>query len=240
MNPPPGRSAYHILLLAGTLLTAGCTTGPDPTLEVLDASRARTTSLAVSNDFHRDNSAIEERLAADLRDALTRRGFTLTEDPAEADLVILPTLGRMRDPASGTSTASDRTSAARATASPISAPTSPITQQPRLTTRHAVPSARHVASAQRLGLLLTAVPSADYQRYGVQHQVLTPIWRIYVSRPAGTLRWNTAARPLIDAAARAASTLAAEVPGEERKKKSKKIDEATEKPPEARLPSESS
>jgi len=231
------KPARLIAIYVAPLLVAalpGCLATQSGSLEVLNPAQSYGQSVAIVGDFHRDNEAIETRLASDLRAAFTKRGLTVVEDPAKADLVVLPTLGRMRDRAApppvepvstaeepgadgGSSEADDRRPAwARLAGALGSGPDEPRagprltgtpSGRPELTTRRSVPSARAPAAAQQAGLLLTAVRSKDYRDYGSSRQSLPPVWRIYVSQPATQMKWNSVAVPLINAAANAARPL---------------------------------
>lgn len=210
------------LILPALLLLPGCLATQTGSLEVLNPKQAYGQSLAVVGDVHRENEAIERRLASDLQTALTKRGLTVAEDPSKADLVVVPTLGRMRErsPAAPAAPVEGAISEPVEAAEPVIAAPAPETRpfhrfgsgnvlaRGDLVARRAVPSARVPAAAQQAGLLLTAYRAADYRDYGVGRQNLPPVWRIYVSQPVAQLKWNTVAVPLINAAAAAAKPLA--------------------------------
>jgi len=209
---------------AAALLLAGCLTTQTGRLEVLNSGQAYGQSLTVVGDLHRENEAIEKRLASDLQTALAKRGLTVVDNPSQADLVVVPTLGRMRErtpapPAAVVDTwTAEESTPLEASEPVIAAPppevrsfhrfsaASPMTRS-ATTSRSAVPSARAPAGAQQAGLLLTAYRAKDYADYGLGRQSLPPVWRIYVSQPAGQMKWNSVAVPLINAAANAAKPL---------------------------------
>jgi hypothetical protein len=210
--------AHRLCALAALAVLPGCLATQTGSLEVLNPKQAYGKSLTVAHDIHRDNEAIEKRLASDLQAALTKRGLTVSEDPAKADLVVVPTLGRMRERA--TAQAAPVGQAAPVEASePVIAATAPEARQfnrfsantarsrTDLSAPRTVPSARVPASAQQAGLLLTAYRAEDYGDYGIGRQSLPPVWRIYVSQPAMQMKWNSVAVPLINAAANAAAPL---------------------------------
>ncbi len=215
------KGALRLLLLAALSVLPGCLATQTGSLEVLNPKQAYGRSLAVVGDLHRENQAIEQRLASDLRIALSKRGLVLAEDPATADLVVVPTLGRMRERAPApVAPVDDPASEPVEAAEPVIAAPVPearpfnrfgsanVITRGDLVSRRAVPSARASNRAQQAGLLLTAYRAEDYQDYGVGRQSLPPVWRIYVSQPANRLKWNTVAMPLIQAAAAAARPLA--------------------------------
>ena len=241
--------AHRLCALAALAVLPGCLATQTGSLEVLNPKQAYGRSVAVVGDVHRENEAIEQRLASDLRTALTTRGLTVVEDPAKADLVVVPTLGRMRekntrpvDPVEAVATAPE--GALVEAASPvIAAPapevrsfhrfagSNPLTRSD-LISRGAVPSARVPASAQQAGLLLSAYRAEDYQDYGVGRQSLPPVWRIYVSQPATQMKWNSVAVPLISAAASAAKPLGKSLElgaGSVEKKEEEKKDQKTKR-----------
>lgn len=213
------KTLRHHRLLWWVALGAlpGCLATQSGSLEVLNPKQAYGKTVAVVSDLHRESEAIEKRLASDLQTALAKRGLTVLDDPIKADLVIVPTLGRMRERSAPDAPlpASEPVEAA----SPVIAAPAPearsfhrfsgntLVTPGDLTSRRAVPSARVPVSAQQAGLLLTAFQATDYQDYGLGRQSLPPVWRIYVSQPALQMKWNSVAVPLVEAAARAAAPL---------------------------------
>jgi len=167
----------------------GCLATQSGSLEVLNPKQAYGKSLTVAHDVHRENEAIEQRLASDLQAALSKRGLTVAEDPAKADLVVVPTLGRMRERASAPAMPVEQTAPVEASEPVIAAPkpearsfnrissVNAITRGDRIA-RVSVPSARIPAAAQQAGLLLTAYRAEDYSDYGIGRQSLPPVWRI--------------------------------------------------------------
>ena len=255
--------AHRICAIVALAVLPGCLATQSGSLEVLNPKQAYGRSLAVAQDVHRENEAIEKRLASDLQAALSKRGLTVAEDPAKADLVVVPTLGRMRERASEPVAPVEQAAPVEASEPVVAAPTpearsfnrfnsgNVITRGDLISRRTAVPSARIPAAAQQAGLLLTAYRSEDYVDYGIGRQSLPPVWRIYVSQPAMQMKWNSVAVPLINAAASAAAPLgkslelgagSAEQEAErEKKKKSKERGEKKEEPaaeqPESRVTS---
>lgn len=213
-----------LLVLPALLSLPGCLATQSGSLEVLNPKQSYGQSLTVVYDLQRENEAIEKRLASDLQNALAKRGLTIAEDPAKADLVVVPTLGRMRERTPDTATpmtdAAPADSGATAEVSePVIAAPVPETRsfnrfssanlitRSDLVSRRAVPSARVPANAQQAGLLLTAYRTEDYRDYGIGRQSLPPVWRIYVSQPTVQMKWKSVAVPLINAAASAAAPL---------------------------------
>jgi len=232
-------------LIPALLCLSGCLTTQSGNLEVLNPKQAYGKSLAVVGDLHRENEAIEKRLAADLQTALSKRGLTIAEDPAKADLVVVPTLGRMRErsatPAApaAESTPVEPGAAVEASEPVVAAPTpearpfnrfssANLISRTDLVSRRAVPSARIPAAAQQAGLLLTAYRAEDYGDYGIGRQSLPPVWRIYVSQPAVQMKWKSVAVPLINAAASAAAPLGKTQNKEGKAKKEETVDEQGE------------
>jgi hypothetical protein len=176
---------------------------------------------------------------------LTTRGLTVVEDPAKADLVVVPTLGRMRERSpSPVAPVMDAASEPVEAAEPVVAAPAPearsfnrfssanVITRSDLISRRAVPSARAPVGSQQAGLLLTAYRVEDYQDYGIGRQSLPPVWRIYVSQPAMQMKWNSVAVPLINAAAGAAKPLGKSLElgaGSAEQKKEEKKDEKTKR-----------
>jgi hypothetical protein len=199
------------LTVAGACLLAGCTTTRIGTLEVLDPSRTANQSLYFVDDFHGESPSVESRLAADLREAFAQSGWRVEADSAKADLVVLPTLGRMKDQSTAPSAGpADTPFASRAGS--VAGSTSMLSSS--FSARSAVPSAQAPAATQQAGLLLSAVKSEDYKNLGITTQSLPPVWRVYVSRNVVQLNWKSVASPLVRAAAATASPLVAQPPSE--------------------------
>lgn len=231
--------------IAATALVSlpGCLVTQTGSLEVLNPKQAYGQSLAVVGDLHRENEAIERRLASDLQQAFSKRGLTVAEDPAKADLVVVPTLGRMRERAPTPVEPVEQTAPLEASEPVVAAPApearsfnrfssaNTMTRGDRLS-RVSVPSARVPASAQQAGLLLTAYRAADYQDFGMGRQSLPPVWRIYVSQPALQMKWKSVAVPLINAAASAAAPLGESQKAERKMKKEEPASDQTETPAE--------
>ena len=233
--------AHRLCALAALAVLPGCLATQTGSLEVLNPKQAYGRSVAVVGDVHRENEAIEQRLASDLRTALTKRELTVVEDPAKADLVVVPTLGRMRERSpSPVAPVMEAASEPAEAAEPVVAAPAPearsfnrfssanaITRSD-LISRRAVPSARAPVGSQQAGLLLTAYRAEDYQDYGIGRQSLPPVWRIYVSQPAMQMKWNSVAVPLINAAAGAAAPLGKAQNAERKMKKEEPNAEQTE------------
>ena len=219
------KTPRRLVLLVPLAFLPGCLVMQSGSLEVLNPKQAYGQSVAVIGDLHGDNRDIEQRLASDLSKALGKRGFTVAENPEKADIVIVPTLGRMRErtPEPVATVGEDATAAGGervAAAEPVIAAPAPEARsfhrfasaqtitRGDLVLRREVPSARTPAGAQQAGLLLTGYRGEDFRDYGTGRRSLPPVWRIYVSQPAVQMKWNSVAVPLINAAAGAAKPLA--------------------------------
>lgn len=218
-------TCFHpALLLAPLVLLPGCLATQSGSLEVLNPDQAYGRTLAIVDDVHGENTDIEKRLASDLQKALAKRGLPVAGDPAKAEIVIVPTLGRMRDRTPNPVAVAEEESPVEAggpveSAEPVVAAPAPETRpfhrftsahgvtRGDLLARRAVPSARAPEGAQQAGLLLTGFRGEDFRDYGTGRQSLPPVWRIYVSQPAVQMKWNSVAMPLINAAAAAAKPL---------------------------------
>jgi hypothetical protein len=184
------------LALSALAFAAGCQTRPSGALQILEPAEAKGAKLAVASDFHLATPEAEDRLAAELREALRRRGFTVVNDATRADLVVLPTLGRVKQ---------DSAAAAPTPLVPAADLARGSLTASRLRREHAA-SAAPATPQQEVGLLLTAVRSGDYVALGGQR--LRPVWRIYVATPVKEVSWESSAVPLVRAASSAAAPLA--------------------------------
>ena len=149
----------------------------------------------MSGDFHLAAPDAERRLAGLLRQSLRERGLVVAEHEEKADLVVLPTLGRVSQIASSDWSASGG-SRERAGGS---------LNASRLRRDLSVPGAAQ--PQQQVGLLLTAVHARDYRQ--AHNRSLRPVWRIYVSRTVDSVSWDSAVVPLVRAASSSAAPLAA-------------------------------
>jgi len=213
------KTPRRLVLLAPLAFLPGCLVMQSGSLEVLNPKQAYGRSVAVIGDLHGDNRDIEQRLASDLSKALGKRGLTVAENPEKADIVIVPTLGRMRERAPEPVVPVGEDAPVAESEPVIAAPAPEARSFHRfssaqtitrgdLVLRRDVPSARTPAGAQQAGLLLTGYRGEDFRDYGTGRRSLPPVWRIYVSQPAVQMKWNLVAVPLINAAAGAAKPLA--------------------------------
>lgn len=184
------------LALSALAFAASCQTRPSGALQILELAEAKGAKLAVVSDFHLATPEAEDRLASELREALRRRGFTVVNDATRADLVVLPTLGRVKQ---------DSAAAAPTPLVPAADLARGSLTASRLRREHAA-SAAPATPQQEVGLLLTAVRSGDYVALGGQR--LRPVWRIYVATLVKEVSWESSAVPLVRAASSAAAPLA--------------------------------
>jgi len=218
---------HPALLLAPLVFLPGCLVTQSGSLEVLNPDQAYGRTLAIVDDVHGENTDIEKRLASDLQKALAKRGLPVADNPAKAEIVIVPTLGRMRE-RSPAPVAPVEAGDPVESVEPVVAAPAPETRpfhrfssanaitRGDLVSRRAVPSARAPVGAQQAGLLLSGYRGEDFRDYGTGRQSLPPVWRIYVSQPAVQMKWDSVAMPLINAAASAAKPLAGEKTKRER------------------------
>lgn len=231
-------SIFAIATLAGV---SGCAIMRDGSLEVLNPKQAYGKSSTVVSDVHRENEAIERRLASDLQEAFSKHGLTVAEDPAKADLVVVPTLGRMRERTPTPTTSVEQSAPSEASEPVVAAPVpearefnrfSGNTRRSDISAPRITASARIPAAAQQAGLLLTAYRAEDFRDYGIGRQSLPPVWRIYVSQPAVQMKWKSVAVPLINAAASAAAPLGKVRNEESESRKEEPAADQTEPPAE--------
>ena len=225
--------------IAATALVAlsGCLVTQSGSLEVLNPKQAYGQSLAVVGDLHRENEAIEKRLASDLQAALTKRGLNVVDDPSKAELVVVPTMGRMRERSPAPAASIEQSTPVEVSEPVVAAPSpearefnrfSASTRRSDMSAPRITASARIPATAQQAGLLLTAYRAEDYTDYGIGRHSLPPVWRIYVSQPAVQMKWESVAVPLINAAAGAAAPLGKAQNAERKMKKEEPNAEQTE------------
>lgn len=176
---------------AVALACAGCasvkTVGP----EISDDAAAYGAKIAVAEDFHLADAALETKLAGELTAALKQRGFD-TVATQRADLILLPTIGRI-----------DVSGAEEPDATPRRRLLETAFPSGEFSLRRPRASAR--GNLFRIGLILTAVRRGDYGNPGV---ALRPVWRIYTSHETSAKSWREAVTPLVFEAARVAAPLA--------------------------------
>lgn len=169
--------------------------------ESFDASRVRDSSLYVLDDVHASNPRLESRVAEDLHEALAKRGFKLLDDPAKADLVLLPTLGRIREEDGGGQTQTTRSESHALTRSRLLPPSvSGMTQAQERSFSHSARASFH-SPEWRVGLLLTAYDRKAYMDFNPSKKALNPVWRTYTCMAIDETSWQAASKPLIEAIA---------------------------------------
>lgn len=186
---------------------SACAVTPRAQLEVLRPGQAHAKSLAVVSDFHREHEAIEAKLAADLAAEFRKRGFRVESSADKAQLVVVPTLGRMREVTAETSATPATETVRRGGArSLLGASTGGGTSLPL---RNSVPTATGAGTdgGQQAGLLLTAVPAAEFRRYGLANQEVAPAWRVYADQGVSSLSWDSTVLPLVRSAVAATAPL---------------------------------
>ena len=171
------------------------------TFESFDASRGRASSLYVLDDVHALNPRLESRVAEDLREALVKLGLQVLTDPAKADLVLLPTLGRIRGEDGGFQTEAARSDLLARTGSRLLPhPASGMTQAQERSLSHYASASFH-SPEWRVGLLLTAYDRKAYLDFDPAAKALNPVWRTYAGMAIDETSWQAAAKPLIEAIA---------------------------------------
>jgi hypothetical protein len=191
-----------IVLCALTSLLASCAAVKNQAaFETFGSPPIRASRLHILEDVHASNPRLESRIAEDLREALTKRGFQVLDDPTKADLVLLPTLGRIREENGSPQSQPTRSeSPARTGSRFLSASASGMTQaQERSFSLSARASFR--SPEWRVGLLLTAYDRKAYMDFNLTKKALNPVWRVYAFMAIDETSWQAASKPLIESIA---------------------------------------
>ena len=198
----PHMFSPKIVLCALTSLLASCAAVKNQAaFETFGSPPIRASRIHILEDVHASNPRLESRIAEDLREALTKRGFQVLDDPTKADLVLLPTLGRIREENGSPQSQPTRSeSPARTGSRFLSASASGMTQaQERSFSLSARASFR--SPEWRVGLLLTAYDRKAYMDFNLTKKALNPVWRVYAFMAIDETSWQAASKPLIESIA---------------------------------------
>jgi hypothetical protein len=91
------RKTWRFLAAFGLCLVClGCATGPrvKVTAEVVDPEQAKSRSVAVVADSFMDDTVEADNVAGLLRQQLVLRGFKVSQNENEAELIVIPTIER--------------------------------------------------------------------------------------------------------------------------------------------------
>lgn len=201
MNWPYLFSPKIVLCALASLLASCAAVKNQAAFEAFGSPPIRASRLHILEDVHASNPRLESRVAEDLREALAKRGFQVLDDPTKADLVVLPTLGRIREENGSAQSQTMRSeSPARTGSRFLSASTSGMTQaQERSFSRSARASFR--SPEWRVGLLLTAYDRKAYGDFDPTKKALNPVWRVYACMAIDETSWQAASKPLIESIA---------------------------------------
>lgn len=191
-----------ILLCVFASLLASCATDKNQAaFEAFGASHGRASRLHILEDVHASNPRLESRVAEDLREALAKRGFQVFDDPTKADLVVLPTLGRIREENGSPQSQTTRSESPARTGSRFLSPsTSGMTQAQERSFSHSA-RASFRSPEWRVGLLLTAYDRKAYGDFDPAKKPLNPVWRVYARMAIDETSWQAASKPLIESIA---------------------------------------
>jgi hypothetical protein len=201
MNWPHMFSPKIALCALGSLLASCAAVKNQAAFEAFGSPPIRASRLHILEDVHASNPRLESRVGEDLREALAKRGFQVLDDSTKADLVVLPTLGRIREENGSAQSQTMRSeSPARTGSRFLSASTSGMTQaQERSFSRSARASFR--SPEWRVGLLLTAYDRKAYGDFDPAKKPLIPVWRVYACMAIDETSWQAASKPLIESIA---------------------------------------
>ena len=201
MNWPHMFSPKIVLCALASLLASCAAVKNQASFETFGSPPIRASRLHILEDVHASNPRLESRVAEDLREALTKRGFQVLDDPTKADLVLLPTLGRIREENGSPQSQPTRSeSPARTGSRFLSASASGMTQTQERSFSHSA-RASFRSPEWRVGLLLTAYDRKAYMDFNLTKKALNPVWRVYACMAIDETSWQAASKPLIESIA---------------------------------------
>ena len=188
---------------AGVLLCSCESVGkPKGEIEIKNAAKAGSGPVFVLEAFHHANPELESKLAADLREALGKRGFQVSKEISKSQLVLLATPGRIRVGSGGNATQS------RLDRSPFMA--GGVVGMTRASDVAAARLLKTPVSGGgetywKAGLLLTAVDRKEFEEFGKKTDSLPHIWRAYAGTQLEKPSWSSVSPGLVEAVADAAA-----------------------------------
>jgi hypothetical protein len=201
MNWPHMFSPKIVVCALASLLASCAAVKNQAAFEAFGSPPIRASRLHILEDVHASNPRLESRVAEDLREALAKRGFQVLDDPTKADLVLLPTLGRIREENGSPQSQTTRSeSPARTESRFLSPSTSGMTQAQERSFSHSA-RASFRSPEWRVGLLLTAYDRKAYMDFNLTKKALNPVWRVYACMAIDETSWQAASKPLIESIA---------------------------------------
>lgn len=175
---------------------------PRGEIEIKNSAKVGSGPVFVSDAFHHANPELESKLAADLRDALAKRGFQVSKEISKSKLVLLATPGRIRVGSGGNATQP------RLERSPFMA--GGVTGMTRASDVAAARLLKAPASGGgetywKAGLLLTAVDRKEFEEFGRKSDSLPHVWRAYAGTQLEKPAWSSVSPGLVAAVADAAA-----------------------------------
>jgi hypothetical protein len=201
MNSSPQR--FLSLILIGLAVLNGCTAmKTESHFEACNGPMERAASFYVLENFHALNLRLENRVAADLNAELSKRGLRIAPNSQKADIILVPTLGRIRtgdrhDQEPSTNLRSLETARMRLP----SASAAGMTQARERSMPQTLSASIHTEPDWRVGLLLTAYDRKVFEEFDPRGKLLNPCWRTYACMSIDETSWQAASQPLIEAIA---------------------------------------
>jgi hypothetical protein len=175
---------------------------PRGEIEIKNSAMVGSGPVFVLDAFHHANPELETKLAADLREALGKRGFQVSTEISKSKLVLLATPGRIRVGSGGNATQS------RLERSPFLA--GGVVGMTRASDMAAARLLKAPASGGgetfwKAGLLLTAVDRKEFEEFGKKSDSLPHVWRAYAGTQLEKPSWSSVSPGLVEAVADAAA-----------------------------------
>lgn len=170
--------------------------------EMIDSSKSRAASLCVLDNVHSLNPTMESAMAADLTAALAGRGLRIAANPAESDMVLVPTLGRVLEEGSThEAQGAVREPGARQRSLILSPSQAGMTLARESRLSQSSGASFSARTEWRAGLLLTAYDRKELGGFDPATKSLSPVWRAYANIVISEPSWRSASKPLIEAVA---------------------------------------
>jgi hypothetical protein len=212
MTTPILHALFRILprlfAISAAVFLLSCTSiKNEASLEIFQAGKSTGRSFCLLDTVHGLNPAMEHVIAADLKSALTQRGFGIPTEFDKADLILIPTLGRVRIDPEGKPAIQSGPVDLRPRHRTSSSQNIGMTMASVSVPRHSQSQPLEMVPKWQAGLLLTAIDKVEYEKWDPNSETVPALWRAYACLPISDPSWRKVSKPLIEAVANSVSKI---------------------------------
>jgi hypothetical protein len=179
----------------------------EASVEIFQAGKSTGRSFCLLDTIHGLNPAMEQVIAGDLKSALSKRGFGIPTDFEKADLILIPTLGRVRIDPEGKPAIQSGPVDPRPRYRAPSSQNIGMTMASVSVPRHSQSQPPDLIPKWQAGLLLTAIDKVEYEKWDPNSETVPALWRAYACMPISDPSWRKVCKPLTEAVAESVSKI---------------------------------